>query len=97
MEEKDKCPLCGRQLGNKNISKHHLKPKSQGGKHSETVWLHNICHQKIHSLFTEKELKRRFYTIDLLREDEAIQTFIKWVAKKDPSYYERNARAKRIR
>ena len=95
MEEERECPLCHRELGRKNISKHHLIPKSQGGKHSEVIWLHNICHQKIHSLFTEKELKKHFYTIELLLEQEAIQTFVKWVVKKDPSYYERNARAKR--
>jgi len=84
------CPLCQRELGDKNISKHHLTPKSKGGTHSETIMLHNICHQKIHSVFTEKELQRAYNTIEKLLTNEEIQKFVKWVAKKAPSFYQSN-------
>ncbi|MEZ4957816.1 MAG: HNH endonuclease [Saprospiraceae bacterium] len=89
------CPICDRELGNKNISKHHLIPKSKGGKHTDTIDLHNICHQKIHSVFTEKELKDHFNTIEKIREHEEIQKFIKWVAKQDPAFYQGNRTSNR--
>lgn len=89
------CPICSRILGEENISKHHLIPKSRGGKGSELIEIHNICHQKIHSVFTLKELRDEFNTIEKLVEYEEISKFIKWVSKKTPQFYQRNARMKR--
>lgn len=96
MEEADKknCPLCGRELA-EPCNLHHLLPLSQGGKGTETVMLHNICHSKIHSLFTESELARHYNTIEKLRANEDIQTFIKWVSKQPPQFYDRNDKANR--
>ncbi len=84
------CPICQRELGNENISKHHLTPKSKGGAHGETIMVHNICHQKIHSLFTEKELKREYNSVEKLLTHEDMQKFVKWVAKKHPAFYQSN-------
>ena len=89
------CSICSRPLGKENISKHHLIPKSRGGKGSELIEIHNICHQKIHSVFTLKELRDEFNTIEKLVEHEEIAKFIKWVSKKVPEFYQRNARMKR--
>ncbi|MEL6835329.1 MAG: HNH endonuclease [Bacteroidota bacterium] len=82
-------------FGSKSISKHHLIPKSKGGTHGATIMIHNICHQKIHSLFTEKELSENYNTVEKLRASEEMRKFIKWVGKKDPSFYQRNRRHKR--
>ncbi len=79
------CPLCKRPLGNV-WDRHHLIPKSRKGK--DVVAIHKICHNKIHTVFTEKELEQYYHTIERLLENEYIQTFVKWVAKKDPDYYE---------
>lgn len=68
---------------------HHLIPKSQGGK--ETIPLHPICHRKIHALFNEKELARRFQTIEALRANEDIQSFVTWIKGKPPDFYRRTA------
>ena len=89
------CSICSRPLGKENISKHHLIPKSRGGKDSELIEIHNICHQKIHSVFTLKELRDDFNTVEKLVENEEIAKFIKWVSKKAPEFYQRNARMKR--
>ncbi len=89
------CPICSRTLGDKNISRHHLIPKSRGGKDSELIEIHNICHQKIHSVFTLKELRDQFNTVGKLVEHEEIAKFIKWVSNKAPEFYQRNARMKR--
>ncbi len=78
------CPLCDRLLGD-DINKHHLVPKTFKGK--ETVTLHRICHRKIHSVFTERELLKYYHTIERLLEHEDIRKFVEWVANKDPNYY----------
>ena len=64
------CPICNRILGTQNTSKHHLIPKSRGGKDSELIEIHNICHQKIHSVFSLKELRDEFNTVEKLVEHE---------------------------
>jgi hypothetical protein len=72
-------------LGDLNVDKHHLVPKTHGGKEKHLV--HRICHRKVHATFTEKELEKRYSTWAELRTHEEIIKFIAWVAKKDPSYY----------
>jgi len=82
----EQCVLCDRPLGTR-WDKHHLKPKTFGGK--EIVIIHKLCHNKIHSVFTERELDNYYHTIERLMENEHIQTFVKWVGKKDPEFYEK--------
>jgi 5-methylcytosine-specific restriction endonuclease McrA len=83
------CPLCGRVLGTVNIDRHHLIPRTFKGK--EQFALHKICHRKIHSAFTERELLRSLHSWEALRKTEEIQTFIAWVANKPPEFYSRTA------
>jgi len=90
MQETEICVVCQRVLGDVNVSKHHLIPKSRGGKNGKTITIHNICHQKIHATFTEKELKTTYNSVEKLVEHESIIKFISWVAKKDPAFYQRN-------
>ncbi len=91
--KEDGCPLCDRVLGKVRISEHHLIPKSRGGK--DKYPLHDICHRKIHATFTEKELAQDFYTFDALRNHPDIASFVKWVSKKDPAFYDCSISAKR--
>jgi hypothetical protein len=81
----DTCPLCRRLLGTQSIDEHHLVPKTFKGK--ETVTLHKICHRKVHSVLTERELANHYNTIQRLLEHTEIQKFVAWVAKKPPEYY----------
>lgn len=85
MASNEKCPLCGRELGSIRISEHHMIPKSKKGK--DTVALHDICHSTIHRFFTEIELERYYHTFDRLLENEDIQSFVKWVRKQPPEFY----------
>lgn len=82
----EKCPLCKRPLGSVNIDRHHLVPAMHGGK--ETEWLHKSCHRKIHSVFTEKELEKKFNTVEKLLTNEEIQKFTVWVQKKPSDFYD---------
>ncbi len=79
----DLCPLCSRELA-EPYNRHHLIPISKGGKHTPTIILHKVCHDKIHAVFTEMELKRHYHTIGRLQQNEKIASFIKWLQKKEP-------------
>jgi hypothetical protein len=79
------CPLCGRPLGTVQVDRHHLIPKTFKGK--EQFLVHKICHRKIHSVFTEKELLHSYHTWDALRSAPEIADFIAWVARKPPAFY----------
>jgi 5-methylcytosine-specific restriction endonuclease McrA len=81
------CPLCGRPLGDENIDRHHLVPKSLKGR--EQFPIHKVCHRKIHATFSEKELLRSYHTWDALKRHDDIRCFIEWVAKKPAEFYTR--------
>jgi hypothetical protein len=81
-----RCPLCERPLGTVNIDRHHLVPRTRGGK--ATVLLHKICHQTIHSVFTENQLARHYNTIERLKADERIAKFVAWVSKRPSEFHD---------
>jgi hypothetical protein len=87
------CPICQRTIADP-ASWHHLIPVSEKGKYSEQVLLHQICHDKIHSLFTEKELAKSDNTIEKLLTHEEIQKFVKWVCKQPDNFYDKNKTSK---
>ncbi|MFL6709076.1 MAG: hypothetical protein ACJ8HI_12805 [Massilia sp.] len=89
----DLCPLCGRQLGTVNVDRHHLIPKTFKG--TEQFLVHKICHRKIHSVFTEKQLLQKYHTWTALQGDPDIHAFIEWVARKPPAFYTSTATAKK--
>jgi hypothetical protein len=80
------CPICGRPLGTVRVEGHHLIPKTFKGK--VLVDLHGICHRKLHTVFTERELLNYYHTVERIVEHSEMQKFIKWVAKKPPEYYD---------
>ena len=97
METSDNiCPLCSRELA-EPANKHHLIPVSKGGKNTPTILFHKICHDKIHAVFTETELKRFYNTIARLKENEEILKFIHWIHNKAPQFYHRSVRLKHKR
>lgn len=87
------CPLCGRTLAG-ICNRHHLIPISRGGRGTTTVLLHKICHDKIHAVLPEIELKRYYHTIERLRGQEEIAAFIGWVQKKEAEFYDRSVRSR---
>lgn len=83
------CPICERELWKgDSIDRHHFVPKSRGGKESQ--YLHKICHRKIHSMWTEKELEREFSDPNAVCVHPEMQKFIAWIKKKAPDFYDRN-------
>lgn len=86
------CPLCDREMirGSSSLNEHHLVPKMYGG--VETYFIHRVCHSKIHSVFSEKELAREFFTFEKLRDHPEIARFILWVRKQDPEFIDKHVR-----
>ncbi len=89
----DICLLCGRKMA-EPFNRHHLIPVSKGGKNTQTILLHKICHDKIHAVFSEKELKRHYHTIERLQQQDEMAAFIKWVRKKEPEFYDKSVKTK---
>ncbi len=89
------CPLCERVIPESQQDEHHLVPKSKGGKATET--LHRICHRQIHALFTETELARQYSTAEALLEHPEVQTFVAWVKRKPPEFYQSSRMSNRKR
>ena len=83
------CQICGREMiSGDSVNEHHLIPKTFKGK--ETITLHKVCHSKIHSVFTERELYHHYHTPERIREHPEMEKFIKWVRKKEPEFKARN-------
>lgn len=82
------CQICNRSLGELLIEKHHLIPKTFGGK--ETISIHKICHQKIHATFSERELQHIYNTPAVIIQHEQIQKFVKWIKNKSSDFYDKN-------
>lgn len=70
-------------------------PKCHGGKDKYAI--HRICHRKIHATFTEKELEKKYHTWEELIAHPDIASFISWVRKKDPGFYDGSVSSKRKR
>ncbi|CAN5348858.1 hypothetical protein BH10PSE17_BH10PSE17_25850 [soil metagenome] len=74
------CPLCGRPMHLATSNRHHLVPRSRGGR--DTQYLHRICHAKLHATFTEKALAREFNSVEALLTNPEIAAFVEWVRTK---------------
>lgn len=74
-----------------SIDKHHLIPKLKGGK--ETALMHIVCHGKLHSIWSENELRDTYNNVESILTDERIQKFVKFVRKqftRDSEYINSN-------
>lgn len=72
----DICEFCGL---NTYTRKHHLVPKSKGGK--ETADACETCESFIHKTWTHNELRDTYNSIEVILADEGFQKFLKWRRK----------------
>ena len=83
------CEICWRQ---EKLTRHHLVPltrlrheRRKNGKFdvNKVVIAQTCqpCHDKVHSLFSEKELEKDYNTIEKIRAHPDMQLFIQWVKK----------------
>ncbi len=104
MSEDARCELCGREVDRR--TKHHLIPRTRhpNKKNRKTftreevrnrvAWLCRPCHSHVHATLTEKELERRFNTLEALASHPAIVRFVLWIRDKPASLRIRTRRAR---
>lgn len=80
------CAICGCEA---ELTKHHLVPKSKAKNkyreirddESNLAWVCRTCHDQIHALYSESELRDRLSTLDALLNDEKLKAFADWKRK----------------
>lgn len=72
------CKLCMRKIPKEHITDHHLTPENR--KESEVVKLCQPCHDQVHAVFTNHELRESYNSVEDLKEAERIQGFIDWIS-----------------
>lgn len=86
------CELCGRQVA--ALTRHHLRPKEHGG--VETALLCPGCHRQIHALFTNRTLADRYDSLEKLRRDSAVRSYVAWARKQaDRRFRVRKSRSRK--
>ncbi|WP_394231755.1 HNH endonuclease [Niallia oryzisoli] len=77
------CELCGRSGVETTV--HHLLPKEKGGTFGDKADLCIPCHKQIHALYNNEEIAARLTTLQELRNDVKLSSFIKWLRKQPPT------------
>jgi len=73
------CGLCERRVA--HTSRHHLVPREEGGRYGPTVQLCQPCHSSVHRFLSNRDLARRYSTIEALRHAEELQTYLHWIRR----------------
>lgn len=81
------CALCRRVIPDEVIDdpqvvqEHHLRPEERAT--SPTVLLCRPCHEQLHAVFTNTELRENYDTIEALREADRLQAYLDWIRGTD--------------
>lgn len=81
------CALCRRKVYDEviddpgAIQEHHLVPENRN--HSPTVDLCRPCHEQIHAVFTNDELRESYDSIEALRGAERLRGYLNWIRGTD--------------
>lgn len=89
------CPICLHDYQRTELTRHHLVPKSRKGR--DTVLICVPCHKQIHAIFAEKELERRFNSIEALVAADEFRSWVRWIRKRKPTARIRAKRSSRRR
>ena len=88
----ERCELCRREVP--ELTRHHLVPRMRHRKRSalkrfdldqmrsRVAMLCRPCHKQVHVLFSERDLERAYYTLDLLRAHPDMGRFLDWIRDK---------------
>jgi hypothetical protein len=81
------CALCRRRIPDGRIDdpgvvqEHHLWPERRA--ESPTVMLCRPCHDQVHALFTNEELRESYDTAAKLREADRLAGYLDWIRGTD--------------
>lgn len=73
------CELCQRAV--RHVSRHHLVPREEGGRHGPVVPLCQPCHSTVHLLLSNRELARQYPTVEALRGAAELQKYLHWIRR----------------
>jgi len=77
------CALCRRVVPDGRIDdpqvvqEHHLRPEERAT--SPTVMLCRPCHDQVHALFTNAELRETYDTVEALRAADRTRGYLDWI------------------
>jgi len=60
---------------------HHLIPRAAGGKLGPKARLCPTCHRQLHALFSETTLAKELNSIDRIRANAQMASYLSWVRK----------------
>ena len=83
LNEPPVCALCRHEYDRRELTRHHVVPKSRGG--TDIVLLCRLCHKQVHALFTERELEEQYGTLEKLESAPDLQPFLKFVRRRKPT------------
>lgn len=70
------CPFCKREI---QLTEHHIIPKEHGGK--DTISICADCHNAIHARYSNRELRDKLFTFELLRADSDLRRAYRFLSK----------------
>ena len=73
------CELCDREV--ERLTNHHLVPRMKGGKYGPQARLCPTCHRQVHALFSEGTLAKSLNSIEALKADPQVASYLSWVRK----------------
>lgn len=77
--EKPVCELCFRQ--SQRFTVHHLVPRSRGGRFGPKAKLCPTCHRQLHALFSESTLAKEMDSLERIRVNPEMASYLEWVRK----------------
>jgi hypothetical protein len=63
------------------VQEHHLRPEERAT--SPTVLLCRPCHEQLHAVFTNAELRADYDTIGALRAADRLEAYLEWIRGTD--------------
>ncbi len=77
--QKPVCELCLRE--SQRFTVHHLTPRSRGGKFGPKAKLCPTCHRQLHALFSESTLAKEMDSLERIRVNPEMASYLEWVRK----------------
>ena len=78
-QDDERCALCEREVD--RVTVHHLIPRARGGNHGPTARMCPTCHRQVHAMFSETTLAEELYSVNLLRANPRVASFLRWMRK----------------
>lgn len=78
-----------------SVDRHHWVPRTEGGR--DQAPMHQVCHRKIHTVLSEREIADAYATPEALKAHPEIARFVTWVQRKPPDWNDHHRSPRRRR